>query len=118
MDHIVLVVEDVGRSVAWYRDQLQLDVLRLDEWTAGKAPFPSVRVNEGTIIDIIGGTRSGRNVDHYCLVVQPTDLAQLAETGGFNVVEGPVARWGARGEGTSLYVTDPDGNVIELRHYG
>jgi len=118
MDYIVLVVEDVERSVAWYRDQLQLEVERLAEWRAGDAPFPSVRVNEGTIIDIIAGARSGKNVDHFCLVIEPTDMAALVASGGFDVVEGPVTRWGARGDGTSVYVTDPDGNVIELRHYG
>jgi catechol 2,3-dioxygenase-like lactoylglutathione lyase family enzyme len=117
MDHIVLVVTDVERSVAWYRDQLKLEALRLDEWRAGDAPFPSVRVNEGTIIDIIAGARSGKNVDHFCLVIEPTDMAKLAANAGFEVVEGPVTRWGARGDGTSVYVTDPDGNVIELRHY-
>ena len=118
MDHIVLVVSDVERSVAWYRDQLRLDVLRFEEWRAGRAPFPSVRVDEGTIIDIIAGDRAGRNVDHFCLVVEPTDLGELVASGRFDVVEGPVTRWGARGDGTSVYVTDPDGNVIELRHYG
>ena len=118
MDHIVLVVSDVERSVAWYRDHLQLDVLRFEEWRAGNAPFPSVRVNEGTIIDIIAGVRAERNVDHFCLVVEPTDLAELVASGRFEVLEGPVTRWGARGDGTSVYVTDPDGNVIELRHYG
>jgi catechol 2,3-dioxygenase-like lactoylglutathione lyase family enzyme len=118
MDHIVLVVTDVERSVAWYRDQLHLEVERLDEWRGGHAPFPSVRVNEGTIIDIIAGGRSGKNVDHFCLVIEPTDLAELVASGGFDVVEGPVTRWGARGDGISVYVTDPDGNVIELRHYG
>jgi catechol 2,3-dioxygenase-like lactoylglutathione lyase family enzyme len=117
MDHIVLVVEDVDRSVAWYRDQLGLDVLRLDEWKAGQAPFPSVRVNDGTIIDIIAGERAGTNVDHFCLVVERTDLGELVASGRFDVGEGPVTRWGARGDGTSIYVTDPDGNVIELRHY-
>jgi catechol 2,3-dioxygenase-like lactoylglutathione lyase family enzyme len=118
MDHIVLVVEDVERSVAWYRDQLGLEVLRHEEWRAGRAPFPSVRVNEGTIIDIIAGPRAGTNVDHFCLVVEPTDLGELVASGRFDVVEGPVTRWGARGDGTSMYVKDPDGNLIELRHYG
>jgi catechol 2,3-dioxygenase-like lactoylglutathione lyase family enzyme len=118
MDHIVLVVQDVERSVAWYGDRLGLEVLRLEEWKAGSAPFPSVRVNEGTIIDIIAGERAGTNVDHFCLVIKPTDMAGLAAGEGFDVVEGPVTRWGARGEGTSVYVKDPDGNVIELRHYG
>ena len=118
MDHIVLVVQDVERSVAWYRDRLGLEVLRFDDWKAGRAPFPSVRVNERTIIDIIAGSRAGMNVDHFCLVIEPTDMDELVAGGGFDVVEGPVTRWGARGDGTSVYVTDPDGNVIELRHYG
>jgi catechol 2,3-dioxygenase-like lactoylglutathione lyase family enzyme len=118
MDHIVLVVADVERSVAWYRDRLGLEVLRLDEWKAGRVPFPSVRVNQGTIIDILAGARTGTNVDHLCLVVEPTDLDAVASAGEFDVVEGPVTRWGARGDGTSIYVHDPDGTVVELRHYG
>ena len=118
LDHVVLTVGDVERSVSWYADVLGREVLRLDEWRAGRVPFPSVRVNEGTIIDILAGARTGTNVDHVCLVVAPTDLAAVAASGRFDVAEGPVTRWGARGNGTSLYVRDPDGNVVELRHYG
>ena len=118
MDHIVLLVADVERSVAWYRDVLGLGVERHAEWRAGEVPFPSVRLDESTIIDILAGGRSGRNIDHLCLVVEPADLADAAASGRFDLVEGPVRRWGARGDGTSLYVRDPDGNVVELRHYG
>jgi catechol 2,3-dioxygenase-like lactoylglutathione lyase family enzyme len=120
LDHVVLVVEDVERSVAWYRDVLGMEVLRFDEWKERRAPFPSIRIDEGTIIDIIPGTRpeGGGNVDHLCLVIEETDLSALRDSGTFAVVEGPVTRWGARGDGTSLYVRDPDGNVVELRHYG
>ena len=118
LDHIVLVVADVERSVSWYSDRLNLEVLRLDQWRAGEVPFPSVRVNEGTIFDILQGDRAGTNVDHICLVLSPTDMDGLATGTDFDVVEGPVSRWGARGEGTSVYVRDPDGNVVELRHYG
>ncbi|HET9442448.1 MAG TPA: VOC family protein, partial [Acidimicrobiales bacterium] len=117
LDHVVLVVADVERSVAWYGGQLGLEVLRLDDWRAGRAPFPSVRVSAGSIIDILPGERSGTNVDHLCLAVAPTDLGALVASGRFDVVEGPVQRWGARGVGTSVYVRDPDGNVVELRHY-
>ena len=117
MDHIVLVVADVERSVAWYRDLLGLEVLRLEEWKDGRVPFPSVRINEGTIIDILEGPRSGTNVDHLCLTVEPTDLAAVVQSSRFDVAEGPVPRWGARGDGTSIYVRDPDGNLVELRHY-
>ena len=118
MDHAVLRVADVERSVAWYRDVLGLEVLRLDEWRDGKVFFPSVRVNEGTIIDILQAERTGTNVDHLCLTCEPTDLAALKASGTFDVVDGPDVRWGARGDGLSLYVRDPDGNVVELRHYG
>ena len=120
VDHLVLVVADVERSVAWYRDVLGLEVLRFQEWKDGQVFFPSVRVDESTIIDLVVGERGeGRgNVDHFCLVVEETDLAAVRDSGVFDVVEGPVTRWGARGDGTSLYVRDPDGTVVELRHYG
>ena len=120
LDHLVLVAADVERSVAWYRDVLGLEALRLEEWRRGEVFFPSVRVNEGTIIDVVAGERDARargNVDHFCLVVEPTDFVALGRSGTFDVVEGPVTRWGARGDATSLYVRDPDGNVVELRAY-
>ena len=117
LDHIVLVVADVERSLAWYRDVLGLEAERYEEWKDGRAPFPSVRVDEGTIIDLFAGERDGSNLDHLCLVVEPTDLAAVAASGQFEVVDGPAPRWGARGVGTSLYVRDPDGNTVELRHY-
>lgn len=118
VDHLVLVVADVERSVAWYRDVLGLGVERMEEWKEGKVPFPSVRINEGTVIDIIKGQRGGENVDHFCLVVSPVDLEAVKASGVFEVVEGPVPRWGARGMATSIYVRDPDHNLVELRHYG
>jgi catechol 2,3-dioxygenase-like lactoylglutathione lyase family enzyme len=42
----------------------------------------------------------------------------LAARADLDVVEGPVQRGGARGQGTSVYVRDPDGNLLELKHYG
>ena len=117
-DHAVIVSADVERSLAWYCDVLGLAGERVDEWRRGEVLFPSVRVNDDTIIDLLRGERSGTNVDHLCLVVEPQDLAALAASGRFDVVEGPTPRFGARGTGTSLYVRDPDGNLVELRHYG
>ena len=123
VDHLVLLVEDVERSVAWYRDLLGMAAERLEEWRAGEAPFPSVRVNESTIIDVFARSsappgQEGRNLDHFCVVVEPTDLQAVVDSGAFDVWTGPVERWGARGNGTSIYVSDPDGNTVELRHYG
>ena len=119
LDHVVLVVADVEVSVAWYVDRLGLVAERLTEWRSGQAPFPSVRVNESTILDVLAGVRGpGSNVDHFCVVVAPgVDWAEVVASGEFDVVEGPVRRWGARGDGTSIYVRDPDGNLVELRSY-
>jgi catechol 2,3-dioxygenase-like lactoylglutathione lyase family enzyme len=118
VDHYVLTVSDARRSLDWYRDHLGLEPVRLEEWEAGEAPFVSVRIDEGTIVDLFEGDRSGVNVDHVCLVVETVDLDEVATSGEFDVVAGPSELFGARGIGTGLYVRDPDGNVIELRHYG
>ena len=117
LDHIVLTVSDAHRSLDWYGGRLGLEPLRVAEWEAGEVFFPSVRVDATTIIDLIEVPRTGVNMDHVCLVVDPVDLAALAASPDLEVVEGPVERWGAQGMATSLYVRDPDGNTVELRHY-
>jgi catechol 2,3-dioxygenase-like lactoylglutathione lyase family enzyme len=118
LDHVVLNVADVERSLAFYRDELGLEPVRVEEWRRGEAPFPSVRVDAGTILDLLAAPRTGVNADHLCLVVEPVDLAAIKASGRFSVLDGPATRFGARGNGTSLYVQDPDGNTVELRHYG
>src|SRR3982750_960574 len=80
-DHLVLAVADIERSLAWYCGELGLEGVRVEEWRAGPAPFPSVRVDAPTIIDFIpqraggGGDRGdgagAKNLDHICLVVEP-----------------------------------------------
>ena len=117
LDHIVLVSADVERTLAWYCDLLGLEPERVEEWRRGEVPFPSVRVSPTTIIDLIAGEPVDGRLDHFCLVVEPTDLDAIAASGEFTVVDGPARRFGARGEGTSLYVRDPDGTLVELRHY-
>jgi catechol 2,3-dioxygenase-like lactoylglutathione lyase family enzyme len=116
-DHLVLRCADVETTLAWYVDRLGLAPVRVDEWRAGAAPFPSVRISDDTIIDLIPGSTDDGRLDHLCVVIEPTDLDRLAAE-GFDVVDGPAPRFGARGMGTSLYVRDPDGLVVELRHYG
>ena len=118
LDHLVVRCADVERTLAWYLDLLGLTPVRVDEWRRGGAPFPSVRVNQETIIDLVAGPTDDGRLDHICLVVEPVDLDGIAASGEFDVVDGPVRRYGARGDGTSLYVRDPDGLVVELRHYG
>lgn len=118
LDHLVLSVEDVERSVAFYVGVLGLAPERLDEWRRGEVFFPSVRIDATTIIDLLHRHPTGTNVDHLCLVVEAIDLEALKASGRVDVVDGPDQRWGAQGVATSLYVRDPDGNVVELRHYG
>jgi catechol 2,3-dioxygenase-like lactoylglutathione lyase family enzyme len=117
LDHIVINVADVERSLAWYCEELGLEGLRVDEWRRGEVPFPSLRVDDTTIIDLLEIDRTGQNVDHLCLVVEPTDLEALKESGRFDVLSGPARRFGAQGDGLSIYVRDPDGNMVELRYY-
>ncbi len=119
-DHLVLRCAEVEMTLAWYVDVLGLQPMRVKEWRAGEIPFPSVRVDAGTIIDLVGrgdDSSGGGSVDHFCLVVDEVDLDALAASGVFDVVGGPATRYGARGNGTSLYVLDPDGVIVELRHY-
>ncbi|MCC5576477.1 VOC family protein [Microtetraspora sp. AC03309] len=116
-DHLVLNVRDVERALEFYAGTLGLEEERVAEWRAGKAPFPSVRVNESTIIDLVHRPRAESNVDHICLVVDPVDWQQVIDSGVFAVLEGPVSRFGARGVAQSVYVQDPDGNTVELRWY-
>ena len=118
LDHVVLNVADVERSLSFYCDALGLAPERVEEWRRGEVLFPSARIDADTIIDLLQAPRSGVNCDHVCLVIEPVDLEALKASGRFEVVDGPAVRSGARGDGTSLYVKDPDGNTLELRHYG
>lgn len=119
-DHLVLRCADIEASLAWYLDQLGLTPVRVDEWRAGQVFFPSVRVSADTIIDLVPttGEVTERNVDHFCLVADRATVDAVgAEGSTFRVVDGPGPRFGARGEGWSVYVLDPDENVVEIRSY-
>jgi catechol 2,3-dioxygenase-like lactoylglutathione lyase family enzyme len=118
-DHVVLNVADPERSLAWYRDKLGLTPEREAEWRAGEVPFLSLRLNESTVIDLFTAERTGTNVDHFSMrVADDVDLEAVAASGEFEVVGGPMRIWGAAGHGMGIYVKDPDGNTVELKHYG
>ncbi|MEO8264717.1 MAG: VOC family protein [Ilumatobacteraceae bacterium] len=114
-DHAVLCCADVERSLTFYRDTLGLEPVRVDEWRRGEAPFPSVRVSPTTILDLVDQPPSGANVDHICLVLEPTDLDALAAAFPGSHLADRV--YGAQGWASSVYVTDPDGTTVELRCY-
>jgi catechol 2,3-dioxygenase-like lactoylglutathione lyase family enzyme len=129
LDHIVLNVGDIDRSLKFYTAVLGLAEERVDEFKAGKVGFPSVRINAETIIDLFpdkertaahAAQKAGANLNHFCLVAEGGDLAEVIDhlkKNQVTILAGPVSRWGARGRATSVYFLDPDGNEIEIRAY-
>ena len=125
MDHIVLNVADVERSLLFYTQTLGLKGERIEEFRGGKVGFPSVRINGDTLIDLMKSppaeaSHGTSNLNHFCLVAESLDLTALAQSlrsRGVPIVHEPVSRWGAHGQATSIYILDPDGNEIEIRCY-
>ena len=124
LDHIVLNVADVERSLAFYEGVLGLPAERVEAWRRGELRFPSVRVNEATIVDLVHApAEAGQrqlNLAHFCLVTDAEDLDAVAReliAQGVNIEVGPATRSGARGNALSIYFRDPDDNLIELRTY-
>lgn len=113
IDHIVLRARDVPVLVAFYVDMIGCPVERV------VGQLTQLRAGQ-SLIDIVprGPTESdGRNVDHLCLTLDPFDAEQVAAWLNANgVATGEIAtRYGADGYGISLYLTDPEGNGLELR---
>ena len=113
LDHIVLTTSKVDDMLAFYTNVLGLEGVRVDEWRRGEVPFPSLRVDAITLIDLMSGERTGINLDHFCLVIESVDLDQLAAGCVVDVARGPLdGLFGAQGFARSLYINDPDGNLI------
>jgi catechol 2,3-dioxygenase-like lactoylglutathione lyase family enzyme len=124
IDHIVLrvvhldamldfYVQALGCTIARHRDDIGLIQLQ-----AGSAMIDLVPV-DGPIGRGGGAAPAteGRNLDHFCLRVEPFDpVAIRAQLQKHGYTAGPVeSRFGAQGEGPSMYVTDPEGNVVEFK---
>ena len=69
------------------------------------------------MIDLVKGERNGTNMDHFCLRVEPFDQhAIVAHLKKHGIEVGKIGnRFGAEGNGTSIYLTDPEGNTVELK---
>lgn len=124
LDHVVIRVRDMARLVAFWRDVLGCEVekvqhkLGLTQMRAGRSLVDLVDV-EGKIGRQGGAPpgAEGRNMDHFCLRVDPFDGAAIqAHLKAHGVEPGAVEqRYGAEGDGPSIYFTDPEGNTIELK---
>jgi catechol 2,3-dioxygenase-like lactoylglutathione lyase family enzyme len=117
LDHVVVRCRDQARSLAFYTgvlglpEERRLDIIGLIQLRAGRS-----------LVDLVPAdpppSHEGRNVDHFCLGVTMPDVdALLAYLREHNVetLGDPMPRYGARGTGTSVYVLDPDGNIVELK---
>lgn len=118
LDHIVLVVADIDVALGWYMRHAGLRSVNVDEWRDGNAPFPSLRVDDATIIDFVEGEAGScrGHLDHVCFVVSGDDLDSIASDDDLEIVDRG-ERSGARGMARSVYVRDPDGLLVEFRSY-
>lgn len=124
IDHVVIRANDIARMRAFYQDVLgctlerAIEDLGLFQLRAGHSLIDLVDV-KGPLGQKggAGPELEGRNMDHFCIRVDPWDPdaieAHLTMAG---VVSGPVeTRNGAEGEGPSIYLDDPEGNMVELK---
>lgn len=128
LDHIVLNVRDGKAAADFYGRIVGLEIERLEKFEHGVVPYPSVRINDETLIDLfppkmwngesVAGGRN--NLHHFCLTLTEQKWKELLNRLHENSVE--VTRfaddnWGAQGVGVSIYFNDLDGNEVEARYY-
>lgn len=124
IDHLVLRVLDVESMMRFYQDVIGCTPEKMQEGIglyqlrAGSSLIDLVPVTGE--LGRMGGAapgEEGHNLDHLCLSVEPFDGAAIIEhLRGKGCEPGPVKwRYGAEGEGPSIYVADPEGNVVELK---
>ena len=123
IDHVVFRVADLDRSLRFYTEVLGATVEKVQSeiglWQlrAGTSLIDLVPV-EGRLGRMGGAAagREGRNVDHVCFRVLPWDeSAILRHLAGHGIQAEVAQRYGAEGDGPSIYLTDPDGNGLELK---
>lgn len=124
LDHVVLRVVDVARVQSFYCDVLGCspekvqEALGLIQLRAGNALIDLVDVN-GQLGRLGGAAPSAtaRNMDHLCIRIEPFDPAAIgAHLVAHGIKAGEVvSRYGAEGQGPSMYIVDPEGNSVELK---
>jgi glyoxylase I family protein len=115
LDHVVLRVADIDRSIAFYEAVLGLHVERR------LATIGLVQLRAGAaMIDLVPKSEDedmGNNMDHFAVRIAQMDVPALtAHLKHHGIDAGEVRRrYGAEGYGSSVYITDPDGNTVELK---
>ncbi len=124
IDHLVLRVADLQTMIRFYIEVLGCSIERRQEelglvqLRAGRSLIDLVPV-DGKLGQAGGAApgREGRNVDHFCVRVEPFDetaIRRHLEAAGVTAGEAE-SRYGAEGEGPSIYIADPEGNTVELK---
>ena len=124
IDHVVIRARDPAALEAFYREVLGCTVERrqdgigLVQLRAGASLIDLVDV-DGKLGRMGGAApgREGHNMDHLCLRIDPFDREAIAaHLQAHGVAVGDYgSRYGAEGEGPSQYLSDPEGNVVELK---
>ena len=117
LDHLVLTVADIGRTCAFYADALGMQVVTFGSDRKALA-FGSQKINlheSGREVEPKAKKPTPGSADLCFITATPLDevIAHLAAC-GVAIEEGPVPRTGATGPIRSLYIRDPDGNLIEI----
>ena len=114
IDHVVLRVRDLAGMVRFYEQALGFKVER----TLDRIKLVQLRAG-ASLLDLVQGERpqSGGNMDHLCFRIEPFDRdAVVTRLAPFGISVGEtVERYGAEGNGPSVYFHDPEGNQIELK---
>jgi len=124
IDHLVLRVVDLDKMLGFYCRALgctverRQDEIGLVQLRAGRSLIDLVPVDGK--LGRAGGAApgsGGRNLDHFCLRIEPFDEAAIrAHLQEHGVSAGKVEpRYGAEGDGPSMYLNDPEGNIVELK---
>ena len=117
LDHVVVRCRDQARSLDFYGrilglpEERRLDAIGLIQLRAGASMVDLVPADPPPSQDL-------RNVDHFCLGIAAADMSAVAawlRSQGVEVLGDPAPRYGARGDGLSIYALDPDGNIVELK---
>jgi catechol 2,3-dioxygenase-like lactoylglutathione lyase family enzyme len=127
LDHLVINVADVARSVAWYSRILGMEINVFDPG-GGKAPRTSlsfgnqkinVRPRDADKVEWFTADHQTAGSDDLCFLTSstPEEVVAHLRANGIAIEEGPVPRQGARGTLRSVYCRDPDGSLIEISSY-